>query len=34
VNLLFNKAPSWNEPEYVAYYGYANTGSAAAPAEG
>jgi protein-tyrosine kinase len=32
VSLLFNKAPSWNEPEYVAYYGYANTG-AAAPAE-
>ena len=24
VSLLFNKAPSWNEQEYVAYYGYAN----------
>jgi protein-tyrosine kinase len=33
VSMLFNKAPSWNEPEYVAYYGYANPGSAAAPAE-
>jgi protein-tyrosine kinase len=33
VSLLFNKAPSWNEPEYVAYYGYANTGPAATPAE-
>jgi protein-tyrosine kinase len=32
VNLLFNKAPSWNEPEYIAYYGYAGSGTAA-PAE-
>jgi len=24
VSLLFNKAPSWNDQEYVAYYGYAN----------
>jgi receptor protein-tyrosine kinase len=24
VSLLFNKAPSWNEAEYTAYYGYAN----------
>jgi receptor protein-tyrosine kinase len=31
VSLLFNKAPSWNEPEYVAYYGYAQPG--VAPAE-
>jgi receptor protein-tyrosine kinase len=31
VSLLFNKAPSWNEPEYVAYYGYASSG--VAPAE-
>jgi receptor protein-tyrosine kinase len=33
VSLLFNKAPSWNEPEYVAYYGYANTGTPVAPVE-
>jgi protein-tyrosine kinase len=33
VSLLFNKAPSWNEQEYVAYYGYANSGAPAAPAE-
>jgi protein-tyrosine kinase len=33
VSLLFNKAPSWNEAEYVAYYGYANTGASVAPAE-
>lgn len=33
VSLLFNKAPSWNEPEYIAYYGYANSGVTAAPAE-
>ena len=26
VSLLFNKAPSWNEQEYVSYYGYANPG--------
>jgi protein-tyrosine kinase len=32
VSLLFNKAPSWNEAEYVAYYGYANAASPAAPA--
>lgn len=25
INLLFNKAPKWNEPEYTSYYGYANT---------
>jgi len=30
VSLLFNKAPSWNEQEYVAYYGYANTSTAQA----
>jgi receptor protein-tyrosine kinase len=29
VSLLFNKAPSWNEQEYVAYYGYANPQTAA-----
>jgi len=28
INLLFNKAPKWNEPEYTAYYGYANTAAA------
>ncbi len=33
VSLLFNKAPGWNEQEYVAYYGYANSGAPAAPAE-
>ena len=33
VSLLFNKAPSWNEQEYVAYYGYANPGSQTAHAE-
>jgi receptor protein-tyrosine kinase len=33
VSLLFNKAPSWNEQEYVAYYGYANSGVPAASAE-
>jgi receptor protein-tyrosine kinase len=33
VSLLFNKAPSWNEPEYVAYYGYANSGTPVAPVE-
>jgi protein-tyrosine kinase len=33
VSLLFNKAPSWNEQEYVAYYGYANSGASAASAE-
>jgi receptor protein-tyrosine kinase len=31
VSLLFNKAPSWNEQEYVAYYGYTNPQNA--PAE-
>jgi receptor protein-tyrosine kinase len=30
VSLLFNKAPSWNEQEYVAYYGYANPPTAQA----
>jgi hypothetical protein len=30
VSLLFNKAPSWNEQEYVAYYGYANPQTAQA----
>jgi protein-tyrosine kinase len=25
VNLLFNKAPRWDETEYRSYYGYANT---------
>jgi len=33
VSLLFNKAPSWNEAEYIAYYGYANSGAPAAPTE-
>jgi protein-tyrosine kinase len=33
VSLLFNKAPSWNEAEYIAYYGYANSGSPTAPAD-
>jgi receptor protein-tyrosine kinase len=33
VSLLFNKAPSWNEQEYVAYYGYANPGAQTAHAE-
>jgi len=33
VSLLFNKAPSWNEQEYVAYYGYANPGDQTAHAE-
>ena len=33
VSLLFNKAPSWNEQEYVAYYGYANPGGQTAHAE-
>ena len=33
VSLLFNKAPRWNEQEYVAYYGYANSGVPAASAE-
>ncbi len=28
INLLFNKAPKWNEPEYTSYYGYANTAAA------
>jgi receptor protein-tyrosine kinase len=28
INLLFNKAPKWNEPEYTSYYGYAATASA------
>jgi receptor protein-tyrosine kinase len=31
VSLLFNKAPSWNDQEYVAYYGYSNPQNA--PAE-
>jgi receptor protein-tyrosine kinase len=31
VSLLFNKAPSWNEQEYVTYYGYTNPQNA--PAE-
>jgi len=30
VSLLFNKAPSWNEAEYIAYYGYASSASPAA----
>lgn len=30
VSLLFNKAPSWNEQEYVAYYGYASSQTAQA----
>jgi len=33
VSLLFNKAPSWNEQEYVAYYGYANPGGQTAQAD-
>ena len=33
VSLLFNKAPSWNEAEYIAYYGYASSGAPAAPTE-
>jgi protein-tyrosine kinase len=33
VSLLFNKAPSWNEAEYIAYYGYANSGAPSAPTE-
>ena len=33
VSLLFNKAPSWNEQEYVAYYGYANPGAQTAHAD-
>ena len=33
VSLLFNKAPSWNEAEYIAYYGYANSGAPGAPTE-
>jgi len=33
VSLLFNKAPSWNEAEYIAYYGYANSGAPTAPTE-
>ncbi len=33
VSILFNKAPSWNEAEYIAYYGYANSGAPAAPTE-
>lgn len=33
VSLLFNKAPSWNEAEYIAYYGYANSGAPAASTE-
>ena len=33
ISLLFNKAPSWNEAEYIAYYGYANTVTSTAPAE-
>ncbi|HWU55577.1 MAG TPA: polysaccharide biosynthesis tyrosine autokinase [Rhizomicrobium sp.] len=33
VSLLFNKAPSWNEQEYVAYYGYANSGAQTAHAD-
>jgi hypothetical protein len=24
INLLFNKAPTWNETEYHSYYGYAD----------
>jgi receptor protein-tyrosine kinase len=28
INLLFNKAPKWNEHEYTSYYGYANTAAA------
>jgi len=33
VSLLFNKAPSWNEAEYIAYYGYASSGAPAAPTD-
>lgn len=33
VSLLFNKAPSWNEAEYIAYYGYANSGAPSAPTD-
>jgi len=33
VSLLFNKAPSWNDQEYVTYYGYANPGGQTAHAE-
>ena len=33
VSLLFNKAPSWNEQEYVSYYGYANPGGQTAHAD-
>jgi len=33
VSLLFNKAPSWNEQEYVTYYGYANPGGPTSHAE-
>ena len=33
VSILFNKAPSWNEAEYIAYYGYANSGAPTAPTE-
>jgi hypothetical protein len=27
INLLFNKAPNWNEAEYQSYYGYADPAS-------
>ncbi len=30
VSLLFNKAPRWNEAEYMPYYGYAKTATPAA----
>lgn len=31
ISMVFNRAPSWNEAEYTAYYGYANTSAPTAP---
>ena len=31
ISMIFNRAPSWNEAEYTAYYGYAYAAATSAP---